>query len=386
MRRNSIIISFKYTTRRSTKINRNVDNNSFPYYYHRTNNMSSFNNSSGNKVIIDTDAGVDDAQALMIALTQHKLQKINVLGITTVTGNVKLQRVIQNVARVQDTLNTKVPMFKGADFPMLGRSGVNASYWHGIDGLGDSNFPDIGTEESICYQDNNDKNSNQAASSAAANISKLVRKYPGEVSIIALGPLTNIALALLLDPEFPTFVKEFWWMGGSRTTGNITRTAEFNAYGDPEALSLCLSHFSLMHCVDWQATLDHGLEFEFVENLFDETNNTRNGKFFKKISTKLISQSKSSQYKRAGFLIPDPLCMIAYCFRDSIVKYVDANVVCETKGNETRGMTVFLDSDGTTSEDDGTPTTRNGEKCNVRFYTELKLDEIKNAFTFVCSL
>jgi len=78
--------------------------------------------------------------------------------------------------------------------------------------------------------------------------------------------------------------------------------------------------------------------------------------------------------------------MIAYCFRDSIVKYVDANVVCETKGNETRGMTVFLDSDGTTSEDDGTPTTRNGEKCNVRFYTELKLDEIKNAFTFVCSL
>ena len=123
MRRNSIIISFKYTTRRSTKINRNVDNNSFPYYYHRTNNMSSFNNSSGNKVIIDTDAGVDDAQALMIALTQHKLQKINVLGITTVTGNVKLQRVIQNVARVQDTLNTKVPIFKGADFPMLGRSG-----------------------------------------------------------------------------------------------------------------------------------------------------------------------------------------------------------------------------------------------------------------------
>ena len=79
--------------------------------------MSSFNNSSGNKVIIDTDAGVDDAQALMIALTQHKLQKINVVGITTVTGNVKLQRVIQNVARVQDTLNTKVPIFKGADFP-----------------------------------------------------------------------------------------------------------------------------------------------------------------------------------------------------------------------------------------------------------------------------
>ena len=175
-------------------------------------------------------------------------------------------------------------------------------------------------------------------------------------------------------------------MGGSRTSGNITRTAEFNAYGDPEALSLCLSHFSRINCVDWQATLDHGLEFEFVENLFNETNNTRNGKFFKKISTKLISQSKSSQYKRAGFLIPDPLCMIAYCFRDSIVKYVDANVVCETKGNETRGMTVYLDSDGTTSEDDGTPTTRNGEKCNVRFYTELKLDEIKNAFTFVCSL
>ena len=73
-----------------------------------------------NKVIIDTDAGVDDAQALMIALTQHRLEKINVIGITTVTGNVKLQR-------------------------------VNASYWHGTDGLGDSGFENIGTEDILIY-------------------------------------------------------------------------------------------------------------------------------------------------------------------------------------------------------------------------------------------
>ena len=104
-----------------------------------------------NKVIIDTDAGVDDAQALMIALTQHRLEKINVIGITTVTGNVKLQRVIQNVARVQHTMNTNVPIFNGADFPMLGRSGVNASYWHGTDGLGDSGFENIGTEDILIY-------------------------------------------------------------------------------------------------------------------------------------------------------------------------------------------------------------------------------------------
>ena len=347
-----------------------------------------------NKVIIDTDAGVDDAQALMIALTQHRLEKINVIGITTVTGNVKLQRVIQNVARVQHTMNTNVPIFKGAEFPILGRSGVNASYWHGTDGLGDSGFENIGTEESICFQDEVPGNNasspggknNQSASSAAVNISKLVRKYPGEVSIVAIGPLTNIALAILLDPEFPKFVKEFWWMGGSRTSGNITRTAEFNAYGDPEALSLCLSHFSRINCVDWQATLDHGLDFNFIENLFNDTDNTTNGKFMKKISSKLLAQSKSSQYKHFGFLIPDPLCMIAYCFRDSIIEYVDSHVVCETKGENTRGTTIFLDSDGIKSEEDGTPMTYDGEKCNVRFYTKVKLDVIEKAFKFVCSL
>jgi hypothetical protein len=104
-----------------------------------------------NKVIIDTDAGVDDAQALMIALTQHKLENINVIGITTVTGNVKLQRVIQNAARVQHTLNTNVPIFKGAEFPILGHLGVNASYWYGTDGLGDSGFENIGTEDILIY-------------------------------------------------------------------------------------------------------------------------------------------------------------------------------------------------------------------------------------------
>ena len=350
--------------------------------------MASVTTGRKRKVIIDTDAGVDDAQALMIALTQHKLGNLEIIGISTVTGNVKLQRVIQNVARVQHTLGTSIPIYKGARFPLLGRSGVNASYWHGTDGLGDSNFPDLGTESSLCFPGTSEDSMNTAecaSHSAAVNLSKLVRKYPNEVSIVALGPLTNIALALSLDPELSGLVQEFWWMGGSRSSGNITKFAEFNAYGDPEALAVCLSNFRRIQCVDWQATLDHGISFKFVEALFEKSSHTTNGRFMSAISKKLIAQSKSSEYSRNGFLIPDPLCMIAFCFRGCVKEYIDSKVVCNINDVEQRGRTICTDAVASSLNSDW-PSTEEGEACNVRFFTRLDMKCIEEAFLSVCSL
>ena len=323
------------------------------------------------KVIIDTDCGVDDAQALLIALTRPE-SEVEVLGISCVTGNVQLSRVVQNVKRVQLAVGTNVPIYKGASMPIIGPSGVNASFWHGLDGLGNSGFQDV-PEGDICC-------GNFVNGNAAVNIVRLAHEFPKEISIVALGPLTNIALALLLEPSLPDLVKELWWMGGSRSgVGNVTKSAEFNAYGDPEALKLVVSSFPLVHCLDWQATLDHGLEFEWFEQLL-EAHDSPHSIFLKRISSMLITQSKESEYSHYGFLIPDPLCMIAFLFEESRRAFLDAHVEIELTGIHTRGMTVVEISSGKKDASGWPVAGRNGTKCNVRFYSELDMECVKQAF------
>lgn len=340
------------------------------------------------RMIVDTDCGVDDAQALMIAL--GNLSSLDILGITCVSGNVHLDRVLQNVTRVQHMMSTKIPVYKGAAFPLTGPSGVNASFWHGKDGLGDSGFEDF--PEEVIYSNNsptgsaNGSYSSFAANNASLNIVRLAKDHPGEISIVALGPLTNIALAILLEPQLPSLVKELWWMGGSRTgLGNVTKTAEFNAFGDPEALSLCLNSFKCVHCVDWQATLDHGLSFSWFEGLFNQSTNpsfdsNTNAQFMEKISRKLINQSKISPYFKYGYMIPDPLCMIAYIFSRSREEHVDAYVEIELSGKHTRGMMIVDDA----ALPIGSALTDEQKVANVRFYTVISMDVVKKAFYDLC--
>ena len=169
-------------------------------------------------------------------------------------------------------------------------------------------------------------------------------------------------------------------MGGSRSgMGNVTKSAEFNAYGDPEALKLVVSSFPLVHCLDWQATLDHGLAFEWFEQLL-ESHSSSHSIFLKRISTMLITQSKESEYSQYGFLIPDPLCMIAFLFEESRRESLDAHVEIELTGTHTRGMTVVEISSGKKDSTGWPVAGRNGAKCNVRFYSKLEMEFVKQAF------
>ena len=170
------------------------------------------------RVIIDTDPGVDDALALLLAMRSPELK---IEAITPVAGNVPLELTLPNALRmVEISGRSDIPVAAGATGPLMRRL-VTAAYAHGENGLGGAVFP----EPKI----------RPVAKPAANLIREIVRNYPGEVTLLPIGPLTNIATALNLDSELAGMVRGIVMMGGSLSGGNITPAAEFNIYVDPEA-------------------------------------------------------------------------------------------------------------------------------------------------------
>jgi len=170
------------------------------------------------RIIIDTDPGVDDALAIFLAL---KSPEVKVEAITPVAGNVPLDLTLPNALRLLEIAGrSDIPVASGASRPLKRRL-VTAAYVHGNNGLAGVEFPEPKTKP--------------VAESAHQLIRRIVRQSPGEVSIIAIGPLTNLALAFRDDPQLPSQIRSVTIMGGSLSGGNITPAAEFNSYVDPEA-------------------------------------------------------------------------------------------------------------------------------------------------------
>src|SRR5436305_11695715 len=162
------------------------------------------------RVIIDTDPGVDDALALLLAMRSPELK---IEAITPVAGNVPLELTLPTALRLVEIAGrTDIPVAAGARAPLMRRL-VTATYAHGENGLGGAVFPEPTTKP--------------IAEPAAEFIRRIVRKYPHEITLLTLGPLTNIAAALKLDSELAPLVKSLTMMGGSLSGGNITPAAEF---------------------------------------------------------------------------------------------------------------------------------------------------------------
>ena len=179
------------------------------------------------KVIIDCDVGVDDAFALILAFHSSELE---VKAVTGVNGNVPLDQVFENIQKVLSLIHPQHgPLIaKGADRPLKGKA-VYAHSVHGKDGLGGAKIErKKGEEWWQIYSGRADE-----------LITKMAHQYPNELTLIATGPLTNLALALQKDPEGMRKLKEVSIMGGAvRTKGNITPYAEFNIFSDPLAAKL----------------------------------------------------------------------------------------------------------------------------------------------------
>ncbi len=170
------------------------------------------------RVIVDTDPGTDDALAIFLALRSPELK---VEALTPVAGNVPLDLTLPNALRLLDVAGrTDIPVAAGASHP-LKRKLVTATYAHGENGLGGVEFPAPTTRP--------------VDETAAQLIRRMVRQSPGEIHLIAIGPLTNLALAFEQDPGLPKLIPSLTIMGGSLSGGNITTAAEFNIYVDPEA-------------------------------------------------------------------------------------------------------------------------------------------------------
>ena len=176
------------------------------------------------KVVIDTDPGTDDAIALMMALNSPDLE---VLGLTTVGGNATLAHTTRNALRLLEYLGRpEVPVSRGAARPLRGRFEY-AYYFHGPGGLTVRlPLPKL----------------RAGPLRAAEYIASVARSYPRELVLIALGPLTNVAKALKLEPRLRQWVREIVVMGGAvEVAGNVTPHAEFNTYGDPAAANVVFS-------------------------------------------------------------------------------------------------------------------------------------------------
>jgi inosine-uridine nucleoside N-ribohydrolase len=170
-------------------------------------------------IVLDVDTGIDDALALAYAVTSPMIELI---AVTTVAGNVDVAKTTANTLSVLDWLGAgHVPVHRGASRP-LARPHRDASYFHDEGGLGGARLPK--STRSI------------GADKGPAALIRLVRQRPGELILVALGPLTNLAIALNVEPELPELLKSVVVMGGAYTVpGNMTPAAEFNVLVDPEA-------------------------------------------------------------------------------------------------------------------------------------------------------
>ncbi len=302
------------------------------------------------KMIIDTDAGVDDAQAIMLALCDPA---VDVLAITTLTGNVHIRMVNPNVLTILEVMNRDVPVYAGIDRPLI-QEWEDAAEFHGGDGLG--NFQD---RPALTRRIEDER--------AVPALLRLSREHEGELTLIALGPLTNIAAAVRLDPDFPARIKQFVFMGGTIAARGNTPivTAEYNIYTDPEAAYITLDAFPDSTMLSWESTLAHGFPWDKFNALC--AIDTVNGRFFQAISHE-TAQRLQDTYSRPAYLLPDPLAMAITLQPDLIQQSGKFYVTVELNGRSTRGQTV-IDYNGI-----------NGNQPNVNIIQSLDTDGVYNMF------
>src|SRR5579872_644225 len=275
--------------------------------------------SGKSRVIIDTDPGIDDAFALLLAMRSPELQ---IEAITPVAGNVPLDLTLPNALRmVEIAERTDIPVAAGARNPMVRRL-VTAAYAHGENGLGGAVFPEPTTKP--------------VKETAAQIICDVVRKYPGEVTLITIGPLTNIGAALASDPELAGKIRGVVMMGGSLSGGNTTPAAEFNIYVDPEAARIVFQSGIPITMVGLDVTRKTSLTDEHVRQL--SASKSRVSQAAAKIARSAIDHNRAQ-----GFLIGpnmhDPLAVASF-INPELLKYEDYYVDVETEGELTAGATL----------------------------------------------
>jgi purine nucleosidase len=274
--------------------------------------------SATRKIIFDTDPGTDDAMALMLALNSPEL---DVRAVTVVPGNVTASQGLENALRMMSLANRcDIPVAAGAQHPLFQKL-ITAEFWHGKNGLANIELP-----ASKCKVD---------ARFAPDLIIELVHASPHEITLVPVGPLTNIALAIEKDPSIIPLVKEVILMGGSIKGGNVNASAEANIYNDPEAAQIVFQ-------AGWPLTmvgLDVGDKTMLGHKQLDQLSSTHGpvNDFIYKVAKFLVEISEKLGDNATPMY--DPLA-VGVAIDATLVTAPAMHVDVETHGEFTRGETV----------------------------------------------
>lgn len=269
---------------------------------------------SNSPIMLDVDTGVDDAAAIAYALGLEA----DLVGVSTVAGNVGIDLSTANTLKVLSLLGAEeVPVFRGASRPLVAEY-VDASHVHGGNGLGGAELPEPLSEESDL--------------TAPEAIIAMAEEFAGELVLVAVGPITNIAIALSLRPDLPEMVKRLVIMGGAFfNPGNVTPHAEYNIYTDPHAAQQVFN-------ANWQEVIAVGLDVThqtaITKKMWDAIPEDAEGAAW---LMKAIVERTYKERVRSGFFLHDPLAM-AVALDDSLVETESLKVDVVPDGDE-RGKT-----------------------------------------------
>ena len=271
------------------------------------------------RLILDTDPGIDDALALLLLAASPEIE---LQAITVTHGNTTVDKCLANALKLADFAGLKgVPIARGASAPLV-KSLTVAEDTHGDGGLGYATLPDSSLQVS--------------AKNAIDTIIELVHKFPNEITILAIGPLTNIALAILKDPSITTLIDRIVVMGGSiHFPGNMTPDCEYNVFCDPEAFDIVLRaglDFTLV-------PLDVTYKCLFTKEHIGKMTEVRPAiKKFIEDSTRFYMEFHDEYQSIEGCAINDPLAA-AILIRPDLVELRDYYMTIELKGEHTKGKT-----------------------------------------------
>ena len=265
-------------------------------------------------IIIDTDPGIDDAAAISFALNHPEF---DLKMISTVNGNVGIEKTTANALKIKRFFNSDVPVHRGASQPLLSAI-VDASEVHGESGMEGYTFPEI-------------NESDLDSTHAVEAMRDVLLKSETPITLIPIGPLTNIALLLLTYPEVKTFIKEIVLMGGSASRGNVTPLAEFNIYCDPEAAQIVFNSGLPLTMIGLDVARSSSLTHDTINEL-NSINDTG------KMLHQLFKHYRGDDFEK-GINVYDAYTLL-YLLHPEHFDVREADVQIETDGKLTKGASV----------------------------------------------
>ena len=280
------------------------------------------------RVIVDTDTAGDDTQALALAVLSDRL---SVEAVTVVAGNAPFDRQVENAKYTLSLVDaTDIPVYEGARRPLT-KSHEHATEIHGEGGLGGDLHPDTGIDSAEGF--------------APDEIVRQCRAAPGEVTLLCIGPLTNVALAHARADDLPDLVDEVWVMGGAvNCRGNVTPAAEFNVWVDPDAAARVVDAFDVT-LVDWGLSLRTPMDPDSLDTI--ESMDTDLADFFLEVTNVVRERGEAAGLD--GITQPDGLttALLAYPeLRERVETYA---VAVDDREGLTRGYT-SVDVEGVTDD------------------------------------